>query len=373
MAVDLYSLSPPAFEDLDVYRKGVQAWWHGKDMYGTLPITIARSYLPFIYPPFALVVLGPLAILPWPAAALTMMVISLVSLTAVVYLTVRHTWPAAGPRVTIGVTAVVVPLSMKLRPVWDTLWFGQVNLLLMLLVVLDCLVVSPRWPRGVLVGIAAAVKLTPAVFVLYFLLRKDYRAAWTAAATGMVGVGIGFLASWSGSLKYWFGSSGGARSIGGSPYFSNQTVYALLARLGPPHHTLLWLAGVAVVLVVAVLAIRGAQGNQPLALCVTGCLGLLASPTSWGHHWVYVVPGLIAMAGQVTSSPRWTVAFLGTAAVFYIAPYEYLPSGDNRELTWTWWQQIPGNSYTITGICLLVALAWRVRWGDHDSLDLSAL
>jgi alpha-1,2-mannosyltransferase len=74
--------------------------------------------------------------------------------------------------------AVALPVSLLLEPVWETLQFGQLNLRLMALIALDGLVERPRWPRGMLVGIAAAIELTPAAFVLFFLLRKDYGRAW---------------------------------------------------------------------------------------------------------------------------------------------------------------------------------------------------
>lgn len=375
VAVLLFADSPPAFMDLDVYREGVQAWWHGRDMYGPLPPTLAGNRLPFIYPPFAAVILGPLALLPWTASAITMVVVSLASLGTVVHLSVRRVLPGVGTRGAVLATAVITPLALLTQPVHDTLWFGQVNLLLMALVALDCLVDRPKWPRGLLIGIAAAVKLTPAVFVLYLLLRKDFRAALTATVTGLVAVGIGFVASWSGSLRYWFGSSGGARSISGSTYYTNQTVDAFFARLGLGHRdqTLWWLTVVALVAVVAVVAIRRAHaiGDAPLAMAATGCLGLLASPTSWGHHWVYVVPGLIAMAGHAIRVRRvgWVVATLGTAVIFRLAPFLYLPGDHNRELHWNWLQQIPGNSYTITGIALLTALALTSRASRHGVVD----
>ncbi|HEX3787043.1 MAG TPA: glycosyltransferase 87 family protein [Pseudonocardiaceae bacterium] len=393
-AVHLYTQSPPAFMDLNVYREGVQAWWHGKDMYGTLPITIAGIYLPFIYPPFAAVIFGPLAALPWAVAAITMLTISLVSLLVVIYLTVRHVWPAGGVRGAVLATAVLAALSMKLQPVWDTLWFGQVNLLLMLLVALDCLVARPKWPRGLLIGIAAAVKLTPAVFVLYFLLRKDYKAALTSAISGLAATLLGFVVNWSGSVEYWFGATGGARSVSGSTYYTNQTIDAFFARLDLAKHeqSVLWIAVTAVVFVFAVAAIRRAHAleNAPLAMALTGCFGLLASPTSWGHHWVYVVPGLIVMAayaakrlggggypaaGRYRTRVRWAAAFVFTALVFWYAPFELLPHANNLELTWNWLQQIPGNSYTIVGIALLVIFGapelsrvLRDRFGQQETV-----
>ena len=76
--------------------------------------------------------------------------------------------------------AALLPVALFLEPVRVTLYFGQINLLLMGLVVADCLVRKPKWPRRALVGLAAAVKLTPAAYVLFFLLRGDRRAAATA-------------------------------------------------------------------------------------------------------------------------------------------------------------------------------------------------
>jgi alpha-1,2-mannosyltransferase len=365
-AVSLYRESPPAFLDLDVYRLGVRAWWHGGDMYGPLPRTIAVIRLPFIYPPFAALFLGPLVALPWPVAAVAMLVISLAGLITVVHLAVRRVWPAGGPRGALLATAVLTPLATQLQPVWDTLWFGQVNLLLMAMVALDCLVERPVWPRGLLIGGAVAVKLTPAVFVLYFLLRKDYRAAATALASGLAATAIGFVVNWSGSVRFWFGATGGARAVSGSTFATNQTIDAFFARLRLPHgeQTVLCLAVTAVVLVFAVAAIRRAfaLGNDVLALSATGCLGLLVSPTSWGHHWVYAVPGLIAIGGYALRGRdiRWAGTFVVTAWVFRAAPFQ------GAAHAWAWLRQLPANSYTILGIALLVVFG-APRPGHRDS------
>lgn len=377
-AVRVWSESPPAFMDLDVYRLGVLAWWHGDDLYGRLPNTIAHNNLPFIYPPFAVLFLGPLTVLPWPIAAGCMLGISLLALTGVIVLSVRNVWPTATPRTVTCVSAGFLVLSLVLlEPVQDTLWFGQINLLLMSLVALDCLPARTRWPRGLLVGIAAAVKLTPAVFLLYFLLRKDYRAAVTAAVSAAAATAIGFAVNWHGSLEFWFGSSGGARSVGGSPNFQNQTVAGFLGRLTIPSttRTVLWLSVVAIVFVVAVIGIRRAHRweHRTLAMSVTGCFGLIASPTSWGHHWVYVVPGVIAITGHVVQRRRigWTIALLVTLATFAVGAYRLVPHRPHAYLHWTWQQQILGNTYIIVGIGLLVTFAlgvtpqWRVRGAER--------
>lgn len=357
-----YQVSPRGFTDLYVYRLGVQAWWRGSDMYGVLPLTNVGLELPFIYPPFAAVILSPLALLSWNVSVVCALLLSLTCLTVTIYLVVRRTWAAGGSRGAILVSAVVFPLSLLTEPVRDTIWFGQINLLLMLLVAADCLVERPPWPRGMLVGIAAAIKLTPAIFLLFFLLRKDFRASVNCVISGAAATAIGFFATWSGSMKFWFGSSGGARNISDSPYFTNQTIKAGLVRLSLPKAELntLWLLLASIVLVIAVIGIRRAHqyGSTPLAMVITAGLGLIISPTSWGHHWVYAVPAIVVMLlyGVQHRSSSWLIAATLSAAVYGVAPFLYAPGGThNPELHWTPFQQLIGNSFTIMGIALLIA------------------
>ena len=141
----------------------------------------------------------------------------------------------------LSVASIALPLACWwLEPVMQTLEFGQINLLLMALVALDCLVVRPRWRRGLLVGLAAAIKLTPAAFVLYFLLRRDYRAAVIAAVTGAVATALGFL--WTRRVRtVWLDNPAGG--VSGSPFFTNQTFEAVLARAGVDGlpRTVVWL------------------------------------------------------------------------------------------------------------------------------------
>lgn len=353
-------VSPRGFVDLSVYRLGIRAWWQRADVYGVLPPTGVGLQLRFTYPPFALVVLGPLALPPWQWSIGGITTLSICCLALVVYVTIRKTWPDGGIRGAVLGTAVMLPLSLLTEPVADTIWFGQVNLLLMALVALDCLVVSPRWPRGVLVGIAAAVKLTPAVFLLFFLLRKDYRAAVTMTISGLVATAVGFLADWSGSFTFWFGSSGGAHAVGDSSVLLNQSIYGAVDRLGRSGHTtmMLWLTLVALVLVFAVAGIRAAlrSGSVPLAMVITATFGLMASPISWGHHWVYVVPALIVLVAEGIARRRrrgWLVVAAAVVVVFHVAAFLAL------DLTniWTPLRMMAENSFVCTTVLLLVCYA----------------
>ncbi|WP_433655298.1 glycosyltransferase 87 family protein [Nocardia sp. CA-128927] len=351
------------FIDLQVYRLGVDALRHGHDMYGQLPQTTIGFGLPFIYPPFAALALSPFALLPWHAAAFTFFVSSVLALALTMYLVARRVWPGEDQRkLVLVVTACATPLALLLEPVHATLDFGQVNLLLMALVAADCLAIKPRWRRGMLIGIAAAIKLTPAAFVLYFLVRRDYKSAATAAATGAGATALGFALLPHDSAKYWFGGMGNVSGLSGSAFHTNQSIQAVLSRLQVPKpaSTILWLVLGAALLVLVVAAMRRAVDFPPLALAINAVFTLLLSPISWSHHWVWIAPALAGAIGYAIGLPRrqaigWWVTIAVITAVFVYGPQNWLPDGEHRETQWTPWQHIVGNTYVWFSV-LLVAL-----------------
>ncbi|WP_405135269.1 glycosyltransferase 87 family protein [Nocardia sp. NBC_01388] len=351
------------FIDLQVYRLGVQALWHGGDMYGQLPQTTIGIGLPFIYPPFAALVLAPFALMPWDAARIAFFVTSVAALAVSFYLVARRVWPGESRRrLGLWVAACATPLGLLLEPTHSTLDFGQVNLLLMVLVVADCLAEKPTWRRGMLIGIAAAVKLTPAAFILFFLIRRDYKAAVTAAITGAVATALTFAVLPHASMKYWFGGLGNVSGLSGSAFHTNQSIQAVLARLEihKPLLTILWLVLSAALLALVLPAMRRAADFPPLALAINAVFTLLVSPISWSHHWIWIAPALLAMVGYATRLPwrraaGWYLVIAITAAIFVIGPQNWLPDGEHRASHWTPWQHIIGNTYVWFSV-LLVAL-----------------
>lgn len=363
--------------DLEVYRFGVRTWLAGGDLYGSLPETSAHIALPFIYPPFAALLMVPLAVVPWTVSWVALLVLSTVALGLTFYLVARRLWPAGGVAGALSVASIALPLALlvepgravdfdvpiegiqratlSLEPVMQTLEFGQINLLLMALVAADCLVVHPRWPRGLLIGVAAAVKLTPAAFVLYFLVRRDYRAAATAAVSGVVATGIGFLVAPGQSGTFWLDNPTGG--VSGSPFFTNQTFQAVLVRAGVDGvaRTVLWALLSAALLAVALPVIR--RADAPLALVATAGVALLVSPTSWSHHWVWIAPALLVMVSYAVRerSPAWAVAFVLTAAVFVLAPHQWLTRAGGAELGWSVEDQVLGCTYVWFTVLLFVA------------------
>ncbi|MGQ4600772.1 glycosyltransferase 87 family protein [Nocardia sp. R6R-6] len=350
------------FIDLQVYRLGVDAMRHGADMYGQLPQTTIGAGLPFIYPPFAALALGPFAMLPWDVAALSFFVSSVAALTIALYVVARRVWPDESQRkVAVWATACAAPLGLLLEPVHSTLDFGQVNLLLMALVAADCLTQKPRWRRGMLIGIAAAIKLTPAAFVLYFLVRRDYRAAATAAVTGACATALGFAILPKESIKYWFGGLGNVSGLSGSAFHTNQSIQAVLSRfeVSEPAFTAIWLVLGAALLALVVTAMRRAAELPALALAINAVFTLLVSPISWSHHWVWIAPALFAVAGYATRlrgrhAICWWATFAVTTAVFVIGPHNWLPDGEHRESAWTPWQHVIGNTYVWYSVVLVV-------------------
>ena len=168
--------------DIDVYRMGGQAWLDGRPLYddGALFHTPIGLNLPFTYPPLAAIVFCPFAWLGLPAASVTITLITLALLlvSTMIVLTRLDVWSTArvapGPawlRRWLLTTLIVAAAAIWLEPIKSNFAFGQINVVLMTLVIADCVPRRTPWPRGLLLGLGIALKLTPAVFLLYFLLR----------------------------------------------------------------------------------------------------------------------------------------------------------------------------------------------------------
>ena len=354
-----------SYIDLEVYRLGVEEWRAGGDLYGQLPETGADISLPFIYPPFAALALGIYALVPWGVTVASYLAVSLGALALTLYLVARRVWPQPDQRKrAVLVAATATPLAPLLEPVWSTLDFGQVNLILMGLVAADLLTRAPRWPRGVLLGVAAAIKLTPAAFVLYFLVRKDYKAAVTAAVSGAIATMIGFAVMPSESMRYWFGGFGNMGGLSGSEYQTNQSIQAVLARFEVTGTlaTILWLLIGAALVALAVTVMRRSATPPVLAFAINAVVALLISPISWSHHWVWVAPAILGMLAYATTRPRsqalgWYLAGAATVVVYVLAEHNNLPGREGRETDWSAWEQFIGNGYVWFSVFLLALYA----------------
>jgi alpha-1,2-mannosyltransferase len=344
--------------DLDVYVGGGRAVLDRTDLYA-----VSVHDLPFTYPPFAAVAFVPLALLPDVVARVVMTGVSLAALAIVVEVLRRRlalTWREVLPTVLV---------LLALEPLLRTLLLGQVNAVLIALVVLDCLVV-PQRHRGWLIGVAAGVKLTPAVFIVLLLLRREWGAALRAAVAGLMTVGIGFLVAPSSSWFYWKGGFGdlgrfGAASVLGTDNQSLSAVVARLAGLTLVPRSLALACGLAAVGVGALVAARCLRrGDDVGALLAVALGGLLASPVSWSHHWLWVAPLLLwAVAARRRA---WAVV---VAAVCWLGPfwavYREVPDAAAYPTT----DRMVATAYVVIGLVTLVVLARGPSVGSRGVLQ----
>ncbi|TVT59488.1 DUF2029 domain-containing protein [Amycolatopsis rhizosphaerae] len=349
--------------DLQVYRTGGTAWLKGISLYAPeFGLLVPGEPLPFTYPPFAAIVFAPVSWLPWPAVRAVMGLLAAASivLTALIAAGRRHGRGKAAPAMALGVSV----LWFAFEPVRQTVLLGQVNLILMALVAADCLLPRPRWPRGVLVGIAAAVKLTPAVFVLFFLVRRQFRAAAVSVAAFAACALLAFALAPKDSIEYWTSTLFDPARIGGTAYAFNQNIQAILVRLLPagPGRSLLWAGLAAAAMALAVVGARRAYraGDEVTALLLIATGGLLASPVSWSHHWVWVLPAaVVAFDVARRGGAAVRIAAVLMAGVFALGPHSFLPQLHGLELHWTWWQHLLGSSYVLIAVAVLIRLAVR--------------
>jgi alpha-1,2-mannosyltransferase len=283
----------------------------------------------FVYPPLAAIMFIPVALVPLALAK----VASTVANIALLVLAIRACWRAVGLRPGAdlrNVTLLTSGLLLWLDPVRTTLYLGQINLLVLALVLLDLLRHGRRW-QGVGLGIAAGIKLTPLVFLPYLLLTRRFRAAAVAAGTFLGTILLGFLVAPRDSATFWLhGTFADARRMSPVNSGSNFSLHGLLARqFGlTSQMELLWLACATVLglagIGAAVLAQR--RGHELFGVALTGLVSATVSPFSWTHHWVWFVPlavfGMHRMArkpGPATWLPMLAL-YVATCAVLTTFP-----------------------------------------------------
>ncbi|MBF6466246.1 DUF2029 domain-containing protein [Nocardia beijingensis] len=353
--------------DLQVYRNGARVWLDGGDLYGPMP-PVEGIGLPFTYPPLAALFFAPLALMPLVAAEVLVVVTSVVSLSISLWLVLTRLRPELSRPAVLTLVIGAVAVAQFFEPIRQTFGFGQINLVLMAAITLDCLVRKPFWPRGMLIGIAVSVKLIPAGYLLYFVLRKDWKAAGTLVISAIAAVGLGFLLFPGDSVDYWFHTLADTGRIG-PPYFAgNQSIKGMAFRLGidDTAATLVWimLSGLAVALAAVWMRRLIEAGATVAALLVNAAAVLLVSPVSWSHHWVWIAPALVVTADLMVRGrrgPRAIGLVTAAAVVFLIGPHWLLPHSRDRELEWAWWQQIIGSSYVLATFAVFVVAVFTYR------------
>ncbi|MGK5741146.1 glycosyltransferase 87 family protein [Micromonospora sp. URMC 103] len=299
--------------DLHIYYGALTDLRAGRPLYAY----VAENGGPFTYPPFAALVLWPITLVPEPVAQVAWLLATCAAVVAVA-VPVGATLARARCRRSTAVAGVALVLMLS-APVQSNLRFGQVSIFVVLLALLDGMaVVPPRW-RGVLVGVAAAVKLTPLLFVVYFVVAGRYRDAARATASFVACAGLAAVVLPKESWTYWAGTMVETDRIGNLASLGNQSLHGMLLRVGVEEASLplLWAGLVAVICAVALLRARrlAAQGHPGHAAVLVGCATVVASPVSWTHHQVWPVLAAMLLIGTVGVARRVAGAALLTAMV----------------------------------------------------------
>jgi alpha-1,2-mannosyltransferase len=375
--------------DLQVYLGGAhQALHHSHALY-----TWNYDHDPgiqFTYTPFAALAFAAGLALPFKALMTVVTVVSLFSLVATVWIAFRQLGWEKTSR--LGATMLLSGLLLWTEPFQRALFLGQVEPVLMLLVVWDlCQPDRRRW-KGAATGIAAGIKLVPLLFIAYLLLTRRFRQAAVAAGAFVAAVVVGFIVFPSASVTWWldgdFFQAGRTGFVGGQ---QNQSLRGIMTRfIGSVNGTVApWLLVAVVVGLIglATAVILDRQGYTFAALMATALTALLVSPISWDHHWVWIAPGLALIVDAAVRAGRagatgLRVAWYALAAAVLIvfaswpdfwsktagllqgglinyAPAASFPSGDNPrypEYHWHGLQLIAGNLELLAGLGLFVVV-----------------
>ncbi|WP_372477340.1 mannosyltransferase [Nocardia australiensis] len=278
--------------------------------------------LPFTYPPFAALVFFPLHYLPFTAVAVLWLLATVAALYGVVWISLelmlgQQRMREPGWRyAAIGWTAV----GVWLEPVRTTIDYGQVNVFL----VLGAMVAvrtSRWWLSGLLVGVVAGIKLTPAITGLYFVARRRWATVFCSALAFGATVGLSFLVAHADAQRYFGTLLGDASRIGPVGSVWNQSLRGTLSRIlghdvesGP-----WWIVGALVLAVLAFLAWRTLGPDDRMGtLILVQLFGLMVSPISWSHHWVWLLPTVLWLvhgplrraAGARVIAAYWLVTML---------------------------------------------------------------
>jgi len=339
--------------DLNIYL------WGGRAVTDGLRLYLVQAHANwFTYPPFAAALFVPLTWLPTVIVVMAWELATVAAFAWACVLALR----LARCRPSKAAVAAVVGAGLLLEPVYHTLYLGQVNVFLLAFVLADVWRVARGKRAGVGIGLSAAIKLTPAIFIVLLLLTRRVKDALIAAGTFAACVVIGYLVDPSASRLYWtrlFYDTSRVRVT----YISNQSLDAAAARiLGGVSHVGAWCLAIEIIVGVLGLAVGTSLARADdwlAAAAVTGMTGLLISPVSWTHHWVWIMPVLmVLLRGGAASRAAAACGYL----LFVLAPMWWTPHpGDNAQYGFHGLITVTANSFMLAGAGFIAVMAARCR------------
>lgn len=345
--------------DFAVYMRGARHVLDGHALYaGGTPTTR------FTYPPFGAFLFAPLGALPVHLAQLIWSLITLALLYALVRITLaRLTEVGASPSWLPSGLLLLAPI-LALEPIEHAFQLGQVDIALAALCLFD---LGParlgRLPKGVLIGIAAAVKLTPFLFVPYLVVTRRWRQA-AVAATTFAALGVfGMVAGVHQAVHFWTHLVLNPHRVGHLWSISNQSLTGTVDRwighlpTGPG-----WDAVLAAVAVVGLAAGAFAYRAAPLAGdVIVGLTALLVSPVSWTHHFVWLVPAALVFLAWSCRHRAWLAAVAVIGVLLGLELLYWVPNGTGWRLHPALWESFLACSYTLLAVVIIAVLTWYPR------------
>ncbi|WP_290714228.1 glycosyltransferase 87 family protein [Gordonia sp. UBA5067] len=289
--------------DLGVYRAGAQTVLDGHRLYDAKLL----GQMDYTYTPFSIIGFVPFAWMPMAVARVVWSAGILVALYLTIMISFRSlgrtaTWPLR------AVAAALVAVMMLLEPVRTTIWYGQINVFLMLVILADLLRGDDARLRGAATGFTAGIKLTPMLFAVYLLIVRKTRPALGVVAGFVASVLIGFAILPSTSWEYWTSKLQDSNRVGTPQTPGNQSIRGFLANLWttntPSSAWWVLLAGLGLVLGMGAALVAHRAGQELLALSVVGMTSCAISPMAWGHHWVWFVPLAVFALNWAADSSR---------------------------------------------------------------------
>lgn len=369
--------------DMIIYREGVLAFLEGREMYA-VPMYAGNLALPFIYPPFGALVLVPLTIFDFISHDLAGDIIIMISSALILiclWFVLRTVMRGSVDKLGLAaVTAVTWPVVLLIEPVWLNAGFAQVNVIIMALVVLDLVPRRRFLPQGSLIGIAAAIKITPLAMLLYFLLRRDVRAILTAGISALVVTGLAALVRWDATVDYFTTvllGMGTESEFGVSAvYQSNSSLKGMLMRWWTSDTALdanstltniIWLIFALLTIVLGGWLMIALFRRDMLidAVLVNAVIMLLISPVSWSHHWVWLTLLLPVLAWRCLTVLRAPVTLSALVLLWSVLVLTQPPKwwfGDSVEIHYfNAVDKFLVSDFVWLGLAVLIAWAFALR------------
>ncbi|MDY6050061.1 MAG: glycosyltransferase 87 family protein [Corynebacterium sp.] len=373
--------------DMLIYLDGVRTFLDGGELYSQPMHAGDDLALPFIYPPFGALVMVPFVwIGNWfgnDVAGNAMILLSAGLLLVCLYYTARALLteiPLEEQTEIVRawlIAALVWPLVLLIEPVWLNASFAQINILLMCMVILDIVPRRRYLPQGWLIGLAAAIKISPLAMLLYFLMRRNITAIISAGVAGLLATGVAAAVRWEATREFFTVTLlglGTKSQVGvNTAYQSNSSYKGMIMRWFSSEDALnahfaisgtVWILLTMATMVCCALLMRALinRGWDTEAWLVNALLMLLISPISWSHHWVWLALALPIFAWRAYDQhDRIVLAITGIWALLVLTTPPKWWFGDSIDV-WAlpWWQKFLVSDFVWLAVALLAALGYLV-------------